>query len=857
MRIYTIILFAIIMATSISTVRAETSFPFGSSWSLSGREAPQTNKTKPLEHKRSSRKKTNTNKHSLPDPTSAPPPWSNEKPNTPQPSAIERMYAQRVIDPLGQFGYNMFGTVESKSSSPSTSAANQTNTNTPMGAVQDDFILASGDELEVIFTGQRTDRELYKVNSKGLLIINDLPPIPAAGRSIGQIRISVEAAAKNLHNTQAYISLSSVRQIGVLVIGHVKAPGRKNLTVFHTALDALMEAGGIDKTGSLRQIKLVRNGRSSIIDLYALLMHGSTNIDLRLRDGDRIIVPAIGPTVAVAGEAKRPAIFELLTSLNGMYHRPADRAQKLSLNEMLELAGGALAAGDNRYLKLSVTNDGNEQVTEIHDAFAPVFGDGAILTIAKGSEKRSGTIELVGHTNKPGIHALSENKTLTALINSQNIMDKDIYPLIAAIERWDPEQLTTQIINFPLRLVLKKEYDQTLKDGDIIHFFSNTQIRTLEQMNYDTDTDQGSYSAEDEDSFITDSNIAEHLRERSVFLRGAVRNSGAYPVSDEGTTLASLLSVAGNLTLEAATNNIEITSAKASSGKFFTKGQAGTQRMHVDLATTRAENVFLEAGDSVRINQKFNKIKDNSVLIYGEVNNPGRYDLVAGDKMSDLLARAGGLTTQAYPDGAIFSRASERRIEEARFRTHARQIRQSIAVAMQDNDGSNNNQISSAQIAEARALAQDLENIEGVGRITIEADPANLAINPELDLLLESDDYIYIPRRNLTVRVAGEILSPASLQFRQNKKSMDYIQEAGGFSYHADKDRAFVLYPDGSAKRLQVNAWNYNPDFIPPGSTIIIPRDPKPFDFIERTRDVTQIISNLAITGVFIDSLRD
>jgi protein involved in polysaccharide export with SLBB domain len=158
----------------------------------------------------------------------------------------------------------------------------QNNPEMPMGAVQDDFILHAGDELDITFTGQRTDRGFYKVNSQGLIVIPDLPPIPAEGRAIAQVRLSIKTAAQNLHNTDAYVSLSSVRQIGVLVVGHVKRPGRQTLTVFHTVIDALMGAGGIDKTGSLRQVKLVRGGAGKSIDLYTLLMNGTAGDDLRL-----------------------------------------------------------------------------------------------------------------------------------------------------------------------------------------------------------------------------------------------------------------------------------------------------------------------------------------------------------------------------------------------------------------------------------------------------------------------------------------------------------------------------------------------------------------------------------------------
>ena len=237
----------------------------------------------------------------------------------------------------------------------------------------------------------------------------------------------------------------------------------------------------------------------------------------------------------------------------------------------------------------------------------------------------------------------------------------------------------------------------------------------------------------------------------------------------------------------------------------------------------------------------------------GEVLRPGEYDLLPGDHVSDLIERAGGLTAQAYPDGSIFSRQSERRAEELRYRADANEMKRALARALQNDE----KKPDSTQIELVRGLAQQLQTIEAVGRITVETDPNILEIKPELDMLLEKGDRLYIPKRPLSVRVRGEVLSPSSLQFISEKDPIDYIHEAGGFTYHADKDRAFVLYPDGSAQPLQVSAWNHKPMFIPPGSTIIIPRDPEPFSFIESAREVGQILSNMAVTAVFIDDIRD
>ena len=759
-----------------------------------------------------------------------------------EPSALEAMYSERIVDELEQFGYDMFG-VPDESLRHNLAAAAETAPSIPSGAVQDDFILNAGDELEILFTGQRSEQIRTVVNSQGQILIPDFPPIPAAGRSIGHVRVSIEAASEQLHNTQAFVSLTSVRQIGVLVVGHVKRPGRKTLTVFHTVLDALMESGGVKKTGSLRQIKLVRGGRSTFIDLYGLLLHGSTNMDLGLRDGDRLIIPPIGPTVAVAGEAKRAGIFEILPRVRAMYHQPENNSEKLTLNEMLELSGGVLSPGKNRFLHLAVSPSGKEIVREVHNnnkaAFNPVFSDGSVLMVSKGREKRAGTVNLVGNTLRPGLHDLSHNKTLSALLSSPDILGEDIYPLIGVIERWDEKQLTKTLIDFPLKLVLQGAFDRSLEDSDAVHLFSNAQIKSLRAPK-DIKIRNVSYGseAELETDMITDETLASFLRERSVFTRGAIRDPGAYPIS-EGLSLESVLATAGGLALEADTSNIEVSSLNT--------------RTRVNFRETNPNDVVIDAGDTIRVNQKFAKITDNSVLVIGEVSNPGRYDLMPGDKISDLMQRAGGLTQQAYPYGAIFSRESERRAEEARFRAQASQVELAVSAALEADDKS----VNAGKIAEARSLASELRNAEGVGRITVEADPAVLTTQPELDMLLESGDRLYIPKRNLLVRVRGEVLSPASLQFRERKDPLHYIHEAGGFTFHADKDRTFVIYPDGSAQPLQVSAWNHKPVKIPPGSTIVIPRDPKPFDFIQSAKDVSQILSNLAVTAIFVDDLQD
>ena len=758
------------------------------------------------------------------------------------PSALETLYSERAGEPLQQFGYDLFGREPENGRSGTENLP-------PLGAVQDNFILGIGDELLVTFSGQRTDQETYRINGEGTILIKDLPPVPAAGRTIGEVREVLKNEVSSLPNTQAYISLASVRQVGILVVGHVENPGRRNLTVFHTVLDALSAGGGIRKTGSLRKIKLVRQGRSRQIDLYDLLLHGGIMTDMRLQDGDRIIVPPIGPTVAVAGDVNRPGIYEIRTSL---LNRDKG-SESLSLDDMLTLAGGILVPGQNRFILLDLDQNGRENVTEIENSKKQQFSHGAILNVLKSREKRAGTVELSGHTRKPGLQDLNRNRTLSALLDTPDVLDEEIYPLIGVIERWDPEELSKKYLEFSVRSVLNRTEDQNLQDGDHILLFSKSEISELEKDDTarNSEIEKAAYPqsglSSPPGSSLNDPALRSYLKEHGVTVQGAIRSPGTYPVS-EGVTLDHLIAVAGGLTIDADRSDLEIT------GAFSVREDSPVpSRQDFDLDRIPPENIPVHPGDSIRIKEISRKTEERTVMIRGEVRNPGPYDILPGDRLSDLIERAGGLTAQAYPEGAVFSRESQRKAEKARFRAVAQDMKRALASSMQqDKDPPD-----AGQIRMARELAEELESVEPLGRMTVESDPDVLAVKPELDILLETGDRLFIPKRPLTVRVDGEVLSPASLQFRKDKDPGDYIREAGGFTYHADKDRAFVIYPDGSAQPLKVSLWNHNAVMIPPGSTIVVPRDPKPFDFIQSARDVSQILSNLAITSIFIDDIRN
>ncbi len=729
-------------------------------------------------------------------------------------SIIEALYSNRIVDTLEQYGYDLFAaSMNTQSASPAI----------PAGNIQDDYVLSAGDELDIVIRGQINSRAKYSIDNRGLLIIDNISPINVAGRSLKDVKEELENEVATLHNTQVYVTLSNVRQIGVLVVGHTNKPGRQNLTSFNSVLDAISQAGGIQKTGSLRNIKLIRNGKSQIIDLYQLLMSEKSNADILLKDGDRIIIPPIGATMAISGSVKRPAIYEI------------KKRSKLTLNDALYIAGGTLSPGQKRYIKLEYTKNGEEAVEDINTPNVKAFGDGSVLMVAQSEQKRASEVTLSGHTRQAGSHDIKKSRTLSTLITDEKVLGNDIYPLIGIIERYDPKNITKKLVAFSPRKVLQGEFDDKLKEGDDVKLFSMEQIRSLKKPEL-----LQKVALNNSDKPL-DSVTKSFLIERAVFIRGAVRQAGSYPIT-ESSTLENLIAVAGGTALEANLDNVEVTSREFG-------------RRTIDLSAEDARDITINPGDTIRVNQKFNKITDQSVKIMGEVNNPGHYDLVAGDTLLSLIERAGGMTEQGYPAGALFSRAMERKREERRYKAQAQDLQMKLASSLEQ--ATENKKPDPTQIKASESLISELKHAKAVGRITVEANPILLKENPALDILLESGDKIFIPKRPLTVRVAGEVLSPASLQFRQGKDPLEYIRQAGGTTYYADKDRAFVIYPDGSAQPLKINSWNHSASLIPPGSTIIVPRDPKPFDFLESAERVSQILANLAISGLYVEAIGD
>jgi protein involved in polysaccharide export with SLBB domain len=816
---------------------------------------------------------------------------------SPAPSRIEQDYGERAGQPLTQFGYDVFQ-----------GAVPQDELFT--GAVGEDYRLGIGDEVVVTFLGQGSRSITTRVDREGRVILPELPPIPAAGRRFAEFRADLEDRTRaGRIGTEVFVSLGSVRMIRVVVAGEVVRAGVVQLTSLSTALEGLIAAGGVKKTGSLRRIHVNRGGERLALDLYDLLLEGSLTDQPTLMDGDQIVVPAIGPTAGVAGDVKRPGIFELLPE-EGM---PA-------LETLVAWAGGPLRPTGNRFLHVSLDPRGRDLVQERADLATAWAREGDLVMVREGGTKLRGSVFLAGHVRAPGLRSLAAAPTVARLVPDLGAVREDPYLLFAVLSRVDPRTGARALTPINLARVLARGEDARLQADDVVVVPSLEDVRYLGSADVQAvlagsppagargvapagtpggglveglaaegegtgaraaggpcrglaelaalvATDQTARFANALRGLVAERagvgplampcpavydqypELLRFLLEHAVALHGEVRTPGVYPVK-VGTPLAEVVAYAGGFSREADQTNIELTRFALDTRQ----GLSETRRERVDLRSVSARTVALHPGDVVRFNPVLSDRDVGPVVLAGELVRPGVYNIRRGERLSEVIERAGGVTEQAYPYGAVFTRERIKRAEERDFQRYVRELltATTTAAARQRTKAEG-----TGLVAAMESLIKTIQATPAVGRVVVEADPTVLQVRPEKDTILEAGDRLFMPKRPNFVTVVGEVLNPGAVAFESGANARDYIRLAGGLTLASDDSRAFLVLPDGSAQPLKVSGWNFEPRLIPPGSTVIVPRDPLPFDWMSFSLDVTAIFRDLAIAAASIAVIGD
>lgn len=783
-----------------------------------------------------------------PAPVSATPPAAEPLSHT------EAFFAERLGQTLRQFGYDSFR------AGPTAAPV--------MGALPDDYVLGRDDELVVALRGRSRATFTLRVLRDGTILLPDLPPVPAAGRTLRELRAEIEGRmARDMPGTELFLSIGQVRQIGVFVGGEVQRPGLQTLIALGSVLDALQQAGGVRPSGSLRAIRIEGPQGTRVLDLYSVIAGEGGSADIRLREGERILVPALGSVVAIAGEVTRPAIYEL----------PAG-AQSAPLSAVLRLAGDPLRPAGNRFLLQGTDTTGRRVFTEIQPGDAVRRGD-AVL-VQPGADVIANQLRLAGHVAAPITRAAGRGATLRSLLSDARLLRPDPYLRMGVVLRPDATTRTRRILPFDLAQVMAGRANLALTDGDEVLVLGQADIAFLASPPVQRAL-RGEAPAEGACPALTMLAIAaraapvrfahargagfpdigapacppifqDHpqllpfLLDTAVLLTGEVKQPGLFPIHGE-TGLDLLLATAGGMTDGADLSAVELTREPAAQAEAI-----ALTRQQLDLRSRDARSVRLSPRDVVRIPRGFTDREVGPVTLGGEVIRPGVYDIRRGERLSDLLARAGGLTPQAYAYGAVFTRESVRIRQQDGFARAARDIETSLlSVAAGQANAAPAGQRGDlgGLVSAGRELAATLRQAQAAGRMVVEANPVVLAARPELDVLLEPGDLIVIPKRPNEVTVVGSVLNPGSLQFRPGWHAADYVRAAGGTQRFADPARIFVVLPNGQSAPAGIGGWQASGPPVPPGSLVVVPQDPSPFETRGLIRDVTAVLSQITISA--------
>ena len=865
-----------------------------------------------------------------------------ERPPTP----LEQDYSSRASTQLRLFGRDVF---DSRAAS----------TGAVTGAIRDSYVMGFGDEVVVTLRGQVSRSYRTRVGRDGQVVLPDLPPISAVGRSFGDFRADLDAVVKRSYvNTDSFVSLGEVRQITVLVTGEVRTPGQRRLSAFSTLVDAL--SGELAPGASLRNVTLTRDGQTRMIDLYGLLIRTSEKLDLNLVEGDQISVAPLGATVAIAGEVGRPAIYEI--PRGGIAPR-----------SLVELAGGFLRPAGNRLIRVSFDASGKQRTTEIEENSRAPLAPGDLLLVGKRENIQVDQVSLYGRVRVPGERALSQAGSVRALLGNGSVLGIDPYLPLAVLLRVDPTTQVTNMETVDLGTVLSGRRDYPLHSLDTLIVLSKDDIAYLTSADVQSvltgDTPpsllasrplaageavliqrQGASSAGGRpvprlpaldaaaggaagasvrpvydnpylvssssrgsndpsvdayphpfdpslpagggplarlpgaqgcpalqslasvvrsDSSVRFANavqlstatdaaavqsvlpcpaimnqypdILPFLVEHAITVRGEVRRPGIYPIGE--ATLAEIEQAAGGVTRAADFKNIEVSHFTINGPQ----GSANVDRQTLSLTRADFAQVPLFSGDVIHFNSVYDRRDSGPVALAGEFKQAGLFDIRRGEKLSELFRRAGGLTDDAYPYGAVLTRLSAQKTEQDGIDRGIRQVEAGLTSAVV-NASSANSSSTASTIASLQAAQSELKSAKPLGRVVFEADPATLASRPDLDIILEPGDRIFMPKRPSSVAVTGDVLNPSSQQFEAGLEPEDYIKHAGGYLSTADDSHVFVVLPNGAAQPVSSSMWNFSRITVPPGSTIVVPRDMTP-DTLSVIRDVTQVLGQVAITA--------
>jgi polysaccharide export outer membrane protein len=716
---------------------------------------------------------------------------------------------------LKPFGYDLFA------GSPTTFA--------PVSdvPVPGEYMVGPGDTINIQLYGKENNNYQLMVGRDGAIQFPELGPISLVGLSFENARnLLQEKIAQSMIGINASITMGELRSIRIFVAGDAFQPGSYTVSSLSTMTQALFISGGMNEIGSLRNIQLKRAGKTVVtLDLYDLLLRGDASGDKRLQSGDVVFIPSAGGLVSVMGEVRRPAIYELKNN--------ETMADVIKMASGLNPGAYPKSSVVERYSDKSIKTVINVDLTA-QTGLAIAVKNGDVLNVKSASSRIDNAITIAGAVIRPGKYQWMKNQRVA-----------DLLPSV-----WGNLTLTADLDY----CLLVRETNQA---GDIeLHridlgqaIMEPSSLSNLYLQPRDTIL---VFDYADRETLLTP--IITKLKGQSRFgqaaklvnINGNVRFAGKYPLT-VGANIKELLIAAGGLEEGAYTQSAELTRQKVSA-------EHGVKIEHIQLSLDKvlqgdpAANFKLESRDILTVRTLPDWQETRWFTIKGEVKFPGTYSIQRGENLKDVIARAGGYSQDAALQSAVFLRESIKQKEKLELASLSNELRREISAKALTKDGPMVN------YADAQLMLEDLKNVQVVGRLVVDLVALDLGID-EANLDLEDKDTLYVPAKNQTISIIGQVQHPSTHRFKQGLTFEQYLDLAGGMRKRADDDRRYIIRADGSVAMPGSSMWFNGSNEMQAGDTIVVPLDTEYKDNLTLWSQVTGIMYNTAVAISAISGL--
>ena len=622
-------------------------------------------------------------------------------------------------------------------------------------ATPQNYRLGPGDAVNVDIWGASQESVTETISPDGTITIEDIGVIQLGGLSVSQAKAKLRRVlGPRYQDSKIELTLGQTRTITVSVMGEVKVPGTYTMSAFATVYNALYMAGGPNDIGTLRNVKVFRNGRQiTNVDVYDFLLNGKLSGDVRLQDNDVITVSPYEALVNITGKVKRPMFYEMKKSE--------------SAATLLRYAGGFTGDAYTKAIRVNRKAGQQYSVFSVGEFDLNDFKlmDEDSVSVDSTLNRYQNMVEIKGAVFRPGMYHVGGNiSTVKALVEAAAGLKEGAISQHAVMHRMKADR-TLEVLSVDVRGILEGTVpDVALRNEDVIYIASRE----------------------------------EHNEQRTVTINGEVLYPGVYKYADN-ETVEDLIIQAGGPTEAASLVKIDVARRVTNPNALESEDQIAQTfsfKLNPDFSINNQPDFTLQPFDEVYVRRSPSYNEQQNITIEGEVQFQGTYALSSkGQRLSDVLKQAGGLTKRAYPEGAKLMRQmtqEEREMLETMLRTAQR--------------NSGNDSI------DVRKLMTNTSYPVG-----IELDKALKNPGSDDDPVLREGDRIIVPQYNGTVKINGEVLYPNTVYFKEGKNTNYYIDLAGGVTSTGKKSKTIIIYMNGMVAKADRK---HKPA---PGCQIVVP----------------------------------